>query len=319
MANIYIDTPALLSKSIQSNPLVQDKSLNVCDTPLCAIAFALRPVTGNIFNRYPIYAFDADGGIYAVATDTTVSSKVRKLSAFAGTISSHLLCAVPEGIAFVSLYGDKARLILLNGYTITTILERLPFIPSYMLYNGAYDELLLADKSSSQCIAVNVSQGTFYRRTEPLSELLAPRYALLSTDDEEMPHALCDVTCEDLGNTADVLFRYLSAPISLKDEDAPTLLTLRVLSERINLEAVAYKSYSAYPRGSRMRAVSIYGAVSAPLEIPLLRPAHHFANTERTSAATISAHRGGVAMRSMWLMLSGRAAPGTLLRSFLIE
>lgn len=322
MANIYIDTPALLGKSVQNTPLVTASSLTVCDTPLSAIAFALRPVTGNIFNRYPLYAFDSDGGIYAVATDTTSSSMpVRKLSAFAGTVtSSRLICAVPEGIAFVSLYGDTARLTLLNGYTLTTVLERLPFTPSHMLYNDAYGELLLADSTSAQCIAVNIPQCTFYRRAEPVGELLAPRYAL-SLSDEESPHVLYDVTRETLGNTADVLFRYLSVPISVSTDENPTLLILRVISDRIDMSSVIYKSYSAYPRGSRLRAVGIRGAVSAPIEIPLLRPTPRLApNSVKTpSAAVLSAHRGGVAMRSMWLLLSGRATPGTLLRSFLIE
>lgn len=216
---------------VEGNPFVESKRMEVGQGNINAIAFALKPVTANIFGRFPIYVFATDG-IYALSTETSSGVGSRCITSFNTVSSQALVAPSPQGIYFA----DGERLMLLYGSDVKQ-LTTFDFTPDLLIWQAVehdnnQGELMM--RVGDEVMAVN-AEGRYSKRSK--------------------------------NRTKSATIEYLSQYIPIDGELKG--VTLNIIGTGLELLCTIYATRGTAIPGGVISEVSLHGTLNMPLHLPV--------------------------------------------------
>ena len=231
----------------KNNPFVFSHIISTCDAEPLQIAQAVQPVTGNIFGRFPLYAF-TQKGIYAVNTENP--DMTPRLISTIVTNSDIAPEYTPKGIIFVS---DR-QLHLLNGSKITLLCDNINC--TGLLYNSANREILCFSETGN----TTVIQSNMHRFK--MTETIAYKCSKYTISAEGKMLEITDETEQILQ------ISYLSAPYEINGKTYSVIW--EIFGEDLKLKLTLYGEYGENCHGELITEVSVDGDLNMPLKLPVL-------------------------------------------------
>lgn len=231
------------------NPIAIQRRSTIGCGEIRGVATALRPVTANIFGRFPLYIFGTEG-IYAASTekDGIEPRCIDRRS----VESQKMIAQCTDGIRIVS--GDK--LLLLDGTKVTTIEHRVA--SNQIAWNGANEELVSINDSK---VSIYNMAGRHYKRAEKVTGIIDSRYAI-SED-----NSVLDIHNEESTITT---ISYLSHPWKAKGIVKGIIWS--ILGNEIELTLTLYGDNGDTCHGTMLSQLKAKGNIGAPIWVPLLLP-----------------------------------------------
>ena len=243
----------VLTASPLGNPFAVESRRRFGDGNICAVIAPTKPVTANIFGRFPLYAFSSDG-VYSV--DTEKNSVKSRCIARLGVHDGDCVAAGMDWVYFAS--GNTIYAV--SGSNIKVVARDVDV--DALSYVERFGELWSIDHAGNA--TVWNSSGRYYRRTIASHHFDAS--GLLVTADNIVADTADEVPADELP------IEYTSHPFSLPL--APRIVLWHIHSSRINAVATLHGVDSLCAIDAILNTHVVEGAAERPEKLRLCAPCH---------------------------------------------
>ncbi|MDD2962143.1 MAG: hypothetical protein PHR45_08730 [Muribaculaceae bacterium] len=251
--NITCSTHNQLLISVANNPLALSSAAVIGDSDIRGVAFAMRQVSANLFNKYPIYIFTTQG-IFAMSADSG-TRLIRRIDSRIVVCSKHI-AQTPDGVFFLS----NGAIYALSSTKATKITE----CDNYrqIVWNDTFGELLCLD---NDCSLTAITPNGHYNSThEKLLKIV--RSGELSMYGYTINREIIDLYNEESIDQCTV--KFLSHPFALPGTINAT--EWNIYGDNLDLQLTLYGEVGDSCHGEILSQTSISGSLNSPLIIPLL-------------------------------------------------
>lgn len=245
--NTIEDSDNALRTFVAGNPFAMESLQQIGDGRINGIAFALRPVTTNIFGRFPLYIFTSKG-IFAVSTEK--SANIPRCIDTKCVETQDMLVNTSYGVMFAS----NNNLYVLDGAKCKSLAQNVEI--ECLRWNEKIEELWSIAENGD--VKVFNTVGRYFARSGNLVKFInnliavSPQREVFDFDIEEnMPLSV----------------NYLSQPFSCNKMIKE--ISWNLFGTNMDLRLTLYGNNGSNCHGDTISRITVSGNLNAPLTIPL--------------------------------------------------
>ncbi len=249
--NIMETAQSSIFHTYPGNPFSVVSRINVGDGCVNAVCEAVKPVSSNIFSKFPLYAFTSQG-IFAIS-----ASGEYRLIHNLSVDSARMLCHINGAIALAA----SRNIYKLAGDTLTLVAKNIE--ASSVAYVALHDELWCTDSNGRVTVA-DCSDWHTYSRDIFIKTLFSDNYFPIGVN------GYGNMLNLSVENDTDQHISYRSKPFAV--DNPPINISWNILAQNSSISLTIYGENGRSCHGVLINSINISGAVRSPLWVPLFSP-----------------------------------------------